>query len=104
MIHNKRNFQKKKKFNNEHLSKSIQSKTNNTNTNTNSNNSNVRSLKRASSGLNFVDKDTRNNKTINLDNKWEFFIKNKSFISSSELNKNQKFTNSNKWNEKRNKR
>ena len=93
MVHNKKTSQAKKKANNEKLSKSIQSKTNkkekNRTFNNKNSNNNIIALKRSSSGINSIissyGKDIRNNKTINIDNKWEFFIKNKSFFYSSEL-------------------
>ena len=93
MVHNKKTSQAKNKSNNEKLSKSIQSKTNkkekNKAFNNKSSNNNVIALKRSSSGINSIisryGNDIRNNKTINIDNKWEFFIKNKSFFYSSEI-------------------
>jgi hypothetical protein len=91
MLHHKSNFQKKNKFNKAHLSKSSHTKISKTIKNINNKTNNITALKRSLSGVNCLishyDNDFGYNKTITLDNKSDIYVKNKSFVSSSELSK-----------------
>ena len=94
MVHNKLNFQNKKKYSKEKLSRSIQEKGGRPKSKIDicikkHSNNNIITLKRATSGLSSFfsryESNIKSNKTINIDKKKELLIKNKLFFSFSDL-------------------
>ena len=89
MVHNKLNFQNKKKYSKEKLSRSIQEKGGRPKSKIDisikkHSNNNIIALKRATSGLSSFfsryESNIKSNKTINIDKKKELLIKNKLFF------------------------